>query len=219
MCYKIRLIYRCVVDSTLTEDRCLGHHGKTTVRSSQSRDDYSAPPIIEYCSDGKKAAEEGRRCPWTQDSPRRQDELLCPVKCPACWSAFINRLHLSPQETQAVQRALRGDRNDDDCTFAVPARLCDNGHEGSMAAGSLAADNSKIVAVFNDAVVSECIRAEVRVEARFDALVLRIAEELVNGGDWDSPRVSEHLAELSSMEVKYKSYEAIKKMFLDGYPA
>jgi hypothetical protein len=141
------------------------------------------------------------------------------VKCPPCWNAFTSRLHLSPDETQAVQRMLRGDGNHDDCMSAVLARLRDSGREGSITAGGLAANKGKIVAAFNDAVVSECIREEVRVEARFDALVLRIAEELRNGGGWDSPRVTEHLAELPSMEVKYENYEALKKKFLDGYRA
>lgn len=107
---------------------------------------------------------------------------------------------------------LRGDGNHDDCMSAALARLRDNGREGSMTAGNLAANRSIIVAAFNDAVVSECIREEVRVEARFDALVFRIAEELRNGGGWDSPRVTEHLAELPSMEVKYENYEALEEI-------
>ncbi|KAG7288261.1 hypothetical protein NEMBOFW57_007792 [Staphylotrichum longicolle] len=93
------------------------------------------------------------------------DEMVCPVKCPACWDAFIDRLRLSPAETEMIRN-----------------KLSKENRHGRKTEKELKILLGWITAYFRDSIVNQCISDKATFEERWDAALLRDGEALRAGG-------------------------------------
>jgi hypothetical protein len=197
MCYTIRILYSCVFDASIIEEGCPGYDArKMTVRDNRISG-YCSLPVVRYCLEGKKRAVDRSGCPRTCESVEPQDELICPLKCPACWGVFLDRLRLSPEETEVIG-----------------SKLYKEGRDKNKTEEALMTNLDGIITEFADSIVNKCVQDKVELEELFDAGVLRVAKELREDNYRQATR---YLADFPVVGMKYADYEARKERFLAGY--
>jgi hypothetical protein len=196
MCYTIRIPYACAYDPSVAEKECPGYNARRIALQDSSASTYSPPPVVRYCPEGEKRADDGQpRCPWTSESIEAQDEIICPLKCPTCWDTFIGRLRLSTEETETIWN-----------------RIFDGNHHEIVAEGTLETTVNWITADFADSIIEPCIQNKMKVERDWDAALLGMLED-------GQPLVMKHLVNLPFTGVDYATYESEKEKFSDDYKA
>lgn len=194
MCYTH---YACAYAPFIAERGCPSFKTRKVALWDRETFIHRSPPVIRYCEEGKRRADAGLPgCPWTSESSNTDDEMVCPLKCPACWDAFIDRLRLSPAETEMIWN-----------------KLCKENRNGRKTEEELRILLGWITAYFRDSIVNQCISDKAAFEERWDAALLRDGEALKAG-----ERIA---AEIYMGEheggLDYGRYESQKEGLLDAY--
>lgn len=197
MCYTIRIHYACAYAPFIAERECPGLKTRKVAMWDGETSTHRSPPVIRYCDEGRRRADAGLpACSWTSESSNMDDEMVCPVKCPACWDAFIDRLRLSPAETQMIRN-----------------KLSKENRHGRKAEEELKILLGWITAYFRDSIVNQCISDKAAFEERWDAALLRDREALKAGGRITTESyMGEH-----GNGLDYGRYESQKEGLLDAY--
>jgi len=165
MCYTLRILYACAYAPIIAETGCPSFSTRKVSLWDRETSTHRAPPVIRYCPEGKRRAEAGLSgCPWTSESSNIHDEMVCPLKCPTCWDAFIDRLRLSPAETQMIWD-----------------KLCKENRDGRKTEEEVRIIFGWITGYFRDCIVHRCISDKASAEERWDAALLRDGEALKAG--------------------------------------
>ena len=191
MCLTMRILYECAYNPSLAEKGCKSYNTrKEFLRDSQTDAKYP-PPVLAYCTEGRKRAEAGAPECEPSEPFEADDEIICPLKCPTCWDAFLDRLNFSTEEANAMRSKL-ADTHKNMADMDVEVEVC-------------------WVTVGMEVVVDSCKVDKDSFEAEWDGVVLKVAEGMREN---DYNLAAARLKELPQRRLDYDGYEARKKEVL-----
>ncbi len=188
MCHTMRILYACAYDAALAENGCKSYNTrKESLRDSET-DAKHPPPVLVYCPEGRKQIEAGASACEPTESVNAYDEIVCPLKCPTCWDAFIDRLNFSTEEANAMRSKL-ADTQKNMADIELEMEVC-------------------WVMISADLLVNECKADKDSFEVDWDGVWLKVGEAMRKN---DHSLAAACREELPGRRLDYDGYESRKK--------
>ena len=192
MCFTMRILYACASNPTLAEKGCKSYNTRKELLQDSQTDAKHPPPVLAYCPEGRKRVDAGAPDCEPSESFKAGDEIVCPLKCPTCWDAFLDRLNFSTEEADAMRSKVADTHKNMD-VMDVDVEVC-------------------WVTIGMEVVADSCKADKDSFEAEWDGVVLKVADAIREN---DYNLAAARMKELPQRRLAYDGYEARRMKVLE----